>query len=144
MYLTQASAPLIDQTQKASHKFPPRDVEIPNRVAESPTTRFRESNSMTLNSLIPVCKIIRSILECVMIQPARNHVLTGGQGVGQNDYGARASKDLVVTRGAGFRKEKNKKKRGSYRGGEITVSFRKINCVRNLMANEDGDPQHQV
>lgn len=27
-----------------------------------------------------------------------------------------------MTRGAGFRKEKNKKKRGSYRGGEITVS----------------------
>ncbi|KAI0818968.1 SRP40, C-terminal domain-containing protein, partial [Irpex lacteus] len=39
-----------------------------------------------------------------------------------NDYGARASQDLIVTRGAGFRKEKNKKKRGSYRGGEITVS----------------------
>lgn len=29
-----------------------------------------------------------------------------------NDYGARASRDLIVTRGAGFRKEKNKKKRG--------------------------------
>ena len=41
-----------------------------------------------------------------------------------DDYGAKASKDLIVTRGAGFRKEKNKKKRGSYRGGEITVSFR--------------------
>lgn len=39
-----------------------------------------------------------------------------------NDYGARASQDLIVTRGAGFRKEKNKKKRGSYRGGDITVS----------------------
>lgn len=38
-----------------------------------------------------------------------------------NDYGAKASADLIVTRGAGFRKEKNKKKRGSYRGGEITV-----------------------
>lgn len=38
-----------------------------------------------------------------------------------NDYGAKANADLVVTRGAGFRKEKNKKKRGSYRGGEITV-----------------------
>ncbi|KAG8678772.1 hypothetical protein FRC09_019556, partial [Ceratobasidium sp. 395] len=36
------------------------------------------------------------------------------------DYGERASRDLIVTRGAGFRKEKNKKKRGSYRGGEIT------------------------
>jgi hypothetical protein len=34
----------------------------------------------------------------------------------------RAHHDLSVTRGAGFRKEKNKKKRGSYRGGEITVS----------------------
>ncbi|KAH8117035.1 SRP40, C-terminal domain-containing protein, partial [Phellopilus nigrolimitatus] len=39
------------------------------------------------------------------------------------DYGERASADLLVTRGAGFRKEKNKKKRGSYRGGEITVCF---------------------
>lgn len=29
-----------------------------------------------------------------------------------NDYGAKASRDLIVTRGAGFRKEKNKKKRG--------------------------------
>ena len=38
-----------------------------------------------------------------------------------SDYGARASQDLIVTRGAGFRKEKNKKKRGSYRGGDITV-----------------------
>lgn len=40
-----------------------------------------------------------------------------------DDYGAKAHQDLIVTRGAGFRKEKNKKKRGSYRGGEITVSF---------------------
>ncbi|KAL1668545.1 SRP40, C-terminal domain-containing protein [Schizophyllum commune] len=40
-----------------------------------------------------------------------------------SDYGARAHQDLIVTRGAGFRKEKNKKKRGSYRGGEITVSL---------------------
>lgn len=39
----------------------------------------------------------------------------------ENDYGKKANEDLIVTRGAGFRKEKNKKKRGSYRGGEITV-----------------------
>lgn len=38
-----------------------------------------------------------------------------------NDYGVKASADLVMTRGAGFRKEKSKKKRGIYRGGEITV-----------------------
>ena len=33
-------------------------------------------------------------------------------GASMNDYGAKASRDLIVTRGAGFRKEKNKKKRG--------------------------------
>ncbi|KAI0782219.1 SRP40, C-terminal domain-containing protein, partial [Abortiporus biennis] len=45
------------------------------------------------------------------------------RGAGMTDYGAKASQDLIVTRGAGFRKEKNKKKRGSYRGGDITVSL---------------------
>ncbi|KAI0950109.1 hypothetical protein AcW1_006073 [Taiwanofungus camphoratus] len=44
------------------------------------------------------------------------------RGAGANDYGERAARDLIVTHGAGFRKEKNKKKRGSYRGGDITVS----------------------
>ncbi|KZT09766.1 uncharacterized protein LAESUDRAFT_646438, partial [Laetiporus sulphureus 93-53] len=43
------------------------------------------------------------------------------RGAGANDYGERAARDLIVTRGAGFRKEKNKKKRGSYRGGDITM-----------------------
>jgi len=38
------------------------------------------------------------------------------------DYADRAHKDLVVTKGKGFTKEKNKKKRGSYRGGAIDTS----------------------
>ncbi|KIW41611.1 uncharacterized protein PV06_07152 [Exophiala oligosperma] len=38
------------------------------------------------------------------------------------DYADRAYKDLSVTRGKGFTKEKNKKKRGSYRGGAIDIS----------------------
>jgi len=42
------------------------------------------------------------------------------------DYGEKANADLIVTRGAGFRKEKNKKKRGSYRGGEITMQSHSI------------------
>ncbi|KIX05328.1 uncharacterized protein Z518_06200 [Rhinocladiella mackenziei CBS 650.93] len=37
-------------------------------------------------------------------------------------YADRAYKDLSVTRGKGFTKEKNKKKRGSYRGGAIDIS----------------------
>lgn len=38
------------------------------------------------------------------------------------DYADRAHQDLIVTKGKGFTKEKNKKKRGSYRGGMIDVS----------------------
>ena len=38
------------------------------------------------------------------------------------DYADRAHQDLSVTKGKGFTKEKNKKKRGSYRGGMIDVS----------------------
>ena len=35
------------------------------------------------------------------------------------EWGAKASADMIVTRGKGFRHEKTKKKRGSYRGGKI-------------------------
>ncbi|EXJ54701.1 hypothetical protein A1O7_10042 [Cladophialophora yegresii CBS 114405] len=38
------------------------------------------------------------------------------------EYADRAYNDLSVTRGKGFTKEKNKKKRGSYRGGAIDIS----------------------
>lgn len=38
------------------------------------------------------------------------------------DYADRAHADLIVTKGKGFTKEKNKKKRGSYRGGMIDTS----------------------
>lgn len=63
--------------------------------------------------------------------------LTHPQMANQDDYGARASRDLIVTRGAGFRKEKNKKKRGSYRGGEITVGV--LYSSLDIDANYDAD-----
>jgi hypothetical protein len=65
----------------------------------------------------------------------------------QNDYGKRAHEDLIVTRGAGFRKEKNKKKKGSYRGGEITVCSIQLSKIQ-LGTDErdfgDGEPQFQI
>ncbi|KAI0907381.1 hypothetical protein F4824DRAFT_470949 [Ustulina deusta] len=36
-------------------------------------------------------------------------------------YGEQAHRDLIVTKGKGFTKEKNKKKRGSYKGGPLDV-----------------------
>jgi hypothetical protein len=41
------------------------------------------------------------------------------------DYAERAHQDLIVTKGKGFTKEKNKKKRGSYRGGYIDIEGKK-------------------
>jgi hypothetical protein len=41
------------------------------------------------------------------------------------DYADSAHQDLIVTKGKGFTKEKNKKKRGSYRGGKIDTEGRK-------------------
>ncbi|EEY21806.1 predicted protein [Verticillium alfalfae VaMs.102] len=41
-----------------------------------------------------------------------------------NDYSDRAHADLIVTKGKGFTKEKNKKKKGSYRGGMIDIGGR--------------------
>jgi hypothetical protein len=41
------------------------------------------------------------------------------------DYAEKAHQDLIVTRGKGFTKEKNKKKRGSYRGGHIDIEGKK-------------------
>lgn len=39
-----------------------------------------------------------------------------------NSYGFKAHQDLIVTKGKGFRHEKTKKKRGSYRGGQIDLN----------------------
>ena len=47
----------------------------------------------------------------------------GKAGVKGDEYGARASRDLIVTRGKGFTKEKNKKKRGAYKGGPLDVGM---------------------
>lgn len=41
-------------------------------------------------------------------------------------WGEKANIDLIKTRGKGFTKEKNKKKKGSYRGGKIDMAVHSI------------------
>jgi len=41
-------------------------------------------------------------------------------------WGQKAHNDLIVTRGKGFRHEKTKKKRGTYRGGTLSMEVRSI------------------
>ncbi|KAI1400004.1 SRP40, C-terminal domain-containing protein [Hypoxylon fuscum] len=38
-----------------------------------------------------------------------------------HEYGEKAHQDLIITKGRGFTKEKNKKKRGSYKGGPLDI-----------------------
>lgn len=45
----------------------------------------------------------------------------------RGSWGERANEDLRFTRGKSFRHEKTKKKRGSYRGGQIDVT---VNSIR--------------
>jgi hypothetical protein len=47
---------------------------------------------------------------------------------GTEGYGAKAQEKLGVTRGKGFRHEKTKAKRGSYRGGAIATDA--VNSIR--------------
>lgn len=47
---------------------------------------------------------------------------------GAGDWGARANEDLIKTRGKNFTKEKNKKKRGSYKGGLIDQGSKCVHC----------------
>ena len=46
---------------------------------------------------------------------------TDAKAFGVDGYGAKASEKLMTVRGKDFRHEKTKKKRGSYRGGSITM-----------------------
>lgn len=45
---------------------------------------------------------------------------------GFDTWGAKASQDLLVTKGKSFRHEKTKKKRGSYKGGAINMGVASI------------------
>ena len=56
---------------------------------------------------------------------------------GENGFGAKASADLLKTQGKGVRHEKNKKKRGSYRGGAIDISA--VNSTKMTFADDWGD-----
>ena len=56
----------------------------------------------------------------------KNPALRDNSYKGFDTWGSKASKDLIVTQGKSFWHEKTKKKRGSYRGGQINVGVNSI------------------
>ena len=64
-----------------------------------------------------MCAVIGVVLTHEDLTPTYFFLLL--QGGSEEGYGYRAHLDMIVTKGKGFRAEKTKKKRGSYKGGVI-------------------------
>jgi hypothetical protein len=58
----------------------------------------------------------------------RDNSFEGKRGA-QFSYGMKAHNDLIKVRGKDFRAEKTKKKRGTYRGGQIDMGSHSIKFV---------------
>jgi hypothetical protein len=85
----------------------------------SPDSRFNASTSDPQN----VDKALKKNHERFRRVPENQHVdpKFASNAYQSYDYAENAYRDLNVTKGKGFTKEKNKKKRGSYKGGSIDV-----------------------
>lgn len=83
--------------------------------------------------VVPVTKKIkknesfrRVISESVIIPQQLQDNSFEGKAGSRGDWGEKANQDLKFTKGKSFRHEKTKKKRGSYRGGNINTSVNSI------------------
>ncbi len=85
-----------------------------NSKTESPKTNSN-ANGKTKEKNVPFKRVREEEVE-FLDERLKDNTYTGKGG---ESYGLRAHQDLIVTRGKGFRAEKTKKKRGSYRGGKI-------------------------
>lgn len=84
----------------------------PPKIATTPSAKEVKSKKHTGAKLTPLAEASRA---AQLKEHPSNRYQT-------NSYADKAYHDLSVTRGKGFTKEKNKKKRGSYRGGTIDTS----------------------
>jgi hypothetical protein len=108
---TNASASDSSVTlEKASPEFAP--------LPPNPTTFKGNNRGNGLNTKRTQNQPFSRISKDVVVDPrlSSNAYVTHG-------YGEQAHRDLIVTKGKGFTKEKNKKKRGSYKGGPLDVGM---------------------
>ena len=89
--------------------------------AGAPLGSSKRKRSSSPPALEPVAKKSRTPFQRVPKDTKVDARLASNAYV-SHEYGDRAHQDLSVTRGKGFTKEKNKKKRGSYRGGAIDIA----------------------
>jgi hypothetical protein len=94
-----------------------------NMDVDTQQTTFEDASERTPRSTAPLKKHTGArptpLAQLSAHATADRHISNAYQSY---EYAERAYNDLSVTRGKGFTKEKNKKKRGSYRGGPIDIS----------------------
>lgn len=125
---TSSKKPSTSNTSTSSSDSAARDEPTPVKTEPKVTTKRKRSLSPhATRAAMPPTKLTKSkdapfqrVPKNTMIDPklASNKYIS-------YDYAEQAHRDLSVTKGKGFTKEKNKKKRGSYRGGMIDVDGRK-------------------
>jgi hypothetical protein len=81
--------------------------------------------SSTPRTNTPFQRIDPNLKLSLMPEMQDNSFDADAQGRGTS-WGQKAHEDLIVTRGKGFRHEKTKKKRGTYRGGQLTMEVRSV------------------
>ncbi|KAL8783464.1 MAG: hypothetical protein Q9213_004601 [Squamulea squamosa] len=131
---SDSDSELIHASKKSNFTNPAttitkREVSSPvSPLAESFTTTFKEETSPAIGTITsttttttkkgpkPKGVSFTRIPSDTLIPPS-----LASNAYQPYDYAERAHQDLSITKGKGFTKEKNKKKRGSYRGGVIDV-----------------------
>ncbi|MCJ1462965.1 hypothetical protein MMC07_001569 [Pseudocyphellaria aurata] len=114
---TSSSASSSNSSSESSSSS---DSPAPPQNAGVPLNPSKRKRSASPAALQPVAKKIRTPFQRVP-KDTKVDVRLASNAYVSHEYGDRAHQDLSVTRGRGFTKEKNKKKRGSYRGGAIDV-----------------------
>jgi len=125
---TSSKKPSTSNTSTSSSDSAAKDEPMPVKTEPKATAKRKRSLSPhATRAAMPPTKLTKSkdapfqrVPKDTMIDPklASNNYVS-------YDYAEQAHRDLSVTKGRGFTKEKNKKKRGSYRGGMIDVDGRK-------------------
>lgn len=81
------------------------------RVANEPFRRIKAENVTFADDRLRDNSFQARVSRVAVLLSGPRVEVFAVQPAGAGDYGARASADLIVTRGKGFTKEKNKKKR---------------------------------
>jgi hypothetical protein len=111
---SQASSATLEAEPEPSHIHPSRLAQVPAPdVSASGQKAAATPGSGKKGPVVPFSRIPKD--QYVDPRFASNEYQS-------YDYADRAHRDLIVTKGKGFTKEKNKKKRGSYRGGAIDLT----------------------